>query len=454
MSRCAACPGVHRCLSPDGVLKKGGILFIGEAPGRDEERKGRVFVGKTGKEVDLHYLPVAGLKRSEVVITNAIRCLPHTSGHKLDPRRDRDVELLQACATHHLYPLIERMEPRLLVPMGGFATRAVLGEPLDLELHHGLPVDSPWGMPAFPMFHPALGIHEPKKMLYIRTDWYRLRQFIGGRYHRMVDAFAGVEDYAEITDPGELAGLLDRRAPLAMDTESRRGGDPYCVTFSQWPGAGRLIRAERRDLLDVLQSQLTQWLGPILFHNWLYDAAVVERMQLRLPIRRVVDTMARVFHLGNLPQGLKALAWRELGMAMEDFEDVVLPYSRRRVIDYYEGAATFEWPKPEEQMVPDGEGGLKLYRPQGMTTKLKRFFTDLKKAPDTKDVFGVWEKWDQEAIERECGEWPGVCISHVPFERVLHYACRDVDALIRLWPVIRRMRTRVRKVGQEQWRAA
>jgi hypothetical protein len=192
----------------------------------------------------------------------------------------------------------------------------------------------------------------------------------------------------------------------------------------------------------------------VLFHNWLYDAPIVAGLGISFPRRRLVDTMALAFHLGNLPQGLKALAYRELGMWMQDFEDLVTPYSREKVVNYYRYAALQEWPKPEEELVDDGAGGLKLYRPQSMNTKLKRFFTDLRKDPEGKDVFGVWEKWERAAIEAECGEWPGLCISHVPFSEVLYYACRDVDALIRLYPVLRQMRTRVRRYSQEFWRVA
>jgi hypothetical protein len=57
-------------------------------------------------------------------------------------------------------------------------------------------------------------------------------------------------------------------------------------------------------------------------------------------------------------------------------------------------------------------------------------------------------------IEEKMGPWPGLDIAHVPFEKTLFYACRDVDALIRLWPLIEWMRSRVGQVPQERWRDA
>lgn len=453
VDRCALCPGKHKCIGPDGPPDSD-LLFIGEAPGYNEEKRGQVFIGKSGDEVNRHYLPLAGLRRERVRFTNAIRCLPITTGGKLDSHRGKDVALLESCAGRHLYPDIERGRYRLLVPMGAFACRAILGDTFDLELGHGIPTESPWGIPAFPMYHPALGMHEPKKMLHIRTDWDRLRRAIRGTLTIPTDLYPE-PDYREVTDANEIEDL-DPTRPLAGDTESTRKREPFCFTYSQSPGTGRLIRATRHDLLRKLGQVIGRgWHAPILFHNYLYDWPITEAMGLHLPYRHIVDTMARVYHLGNLPQGLKALAHRELGMTMQDFEDVVKPHSTLNVLHYYEIARTMTWPKPEEELVIDDKTGLwKLYKPQSMNTKLKRFFTDYGKSVD-KDVFAMWtDNWvaQQAMIEAECGEWPGMCISHVPFEQTLHYACRDSDALLRLWPVLKRMSRQVRRYSQEQWR--
>jgi hypothetical protein len=196
------------------------------------------------------------------------------------------------------------------------------------------------------------------------------------------------------------------------------------------------------------------WQGHILFHNWLFDGEVVEAMGLNFPWRRIVDTMIKVFELGNLPQGLKALAYRELGMVMQDFDDLVTPYSRELVLDYYRQAYHEEWGTPAEELVREAGGRWKLYKPQGFRTKLKRFWTDYSKNPE-KDVFSMWsDNWEDahEAVEKKLGPWPGKCVSHVPFEEVLSYACRDADATIRLWLVIQHMERRVRKSVQERWR--
>lgn len=343
------------------------------------------------------------------------------------------------------------MLPSLIVPLGNFACRAVFGEGFDLELRHGIPTETVFGIPGFPHYHPSLGLHEPKKMLYIRTDWDRLRRYLRGALVLPSDDYAGHEDYTEVTDARDLD--IDPDLPLACDTESSPSVGPFCLTYSQYPGAGRLVRATHAHLLALLQSAFRAHRSAILFHNYLYDWSVVESMGLSIPVRRVVDTMAEVYRLGNLPQGLKALAFRELGMTMEDFEDVVRPYSTARVLEYYELASLETWPKPDPQMVLDEKGQWKVYKPQGLNTKLKRFFTDYRKSPDTKDIFKQWDNWSEShaMIEAELGPWPGMDIAHVPFDEVLFYAVRDADATGRLWSLIQPMRTVVRRLGQEKW---
>lgn len=452
MSRCALCPGAHKCIEPDGPIDAD-YLFIGEAPGATEEKVNRPFVGKTGEEVNAHFLPLAGLRREDVLFDNSISCYPISTGGKLDPKRAKDQELLRTCAEHHLYSLIERVRPRVIITLGAFAAMA-LGIENTLDLQHGIPVQTAWG-PVFPMFHPAQGLHEPKKLLHIRTDWMRLKQYLRGKLVMPRDEYPN-PDYAEVTDVRDILSIPPCD-PIGMDTETTRGGDPFCLTYSHEQGTGRLIRASRHDLLRAFQAHLRRRQGPVLFHNWMFDRPITQAMGLSITDRMVIDTMVQVFHLGNLPQGLKALAFRELGMLMQDFDDLVTPYSSQLVTNYYLDAYTQEhpWTKPEEQIVRQPDGRWKLYKPQGLQTKLKRLMTELRKHAD-KDVFGVWDNWEdhQPELEEICGPYPGKCVSHAPFDEVLHYACRDSDATLRLFYLLERMRRQVRRRPQELWRVA
>jgi len=454
MERCDLCPAKHNMVPASGP-EDSHVIFIGEAPGKDENRQGIPFVGKTGREVNEHYLPLAGLRRDNVRFTNSIKCLPDTPQGRLTLDRDKDRGLLLSCSSQHLYSELEYSSPSVLVPMGVLACYA-LDPDINLELQHGIPLETSWGT-VFPMYHPAGGLHEPKKMLMIRNDWVRLSKYLKGKLHVPIDPYT-TPDYREIPAEELLEWHLecnDYSMPIACDTEITRHHDPFCLTFSTSTGTGYLIRADNKDALEIFQDVLDRWTGPILFHNWLFDQQVVSKMGLRFPDKRVVDTMVRVYHLGNLPQGLKALAYRLLGMKMSDFDDLVTPYSTPLCLQYIRDAHSMEWPKPEEQMVRDAEGQWKLYKPQSMGTKFKRFLTDYSKNP-AKDIYGSWDNWEDshELIESVCGPWPGKDIRHVPFDKVIHYACRDADATLRLWEVLQRMTRQVRRKFQENWEDA
>ena len=117
--------------------------------------------GKTGIETKGHYIPLTGLKWDQLRITNAIRCLPPGPKGKLDAKKQPHLDLLDSCASHFLYPELEALKPRLIIPMGAFACRAI-DSSIELDMDHGKPRQTAWGT-AFPMWHPAGGIHEPKR---------------------------------------------------------------------------------------------------------------------------------------------------------------------------------------------------------------------------------------------------------------------------------------------------
>ena len=454
MQRCPLCPGINNVVPSDGP-EDADLVFVGEAPGKDENKKLKPFIGKTGDEVNRGYLPLCNLRRENVLFTNAIRCLPPGIG-RLNSKRDADLQMLQSCAECHLYPELEAARPELIIPMGAFACRAIDPD-IDLEIHHGFPLDTSRGT-VFPMYHPAGGIHEPKKMLQIRTDWTRLNKYLKGKLKLPKDHFAGIEQYELITDPELVTATLEsyRHMSMSCDTEITRQKIPYCLTFSTEPGTGFMILADDKACLAAFQEELNQWRGVILFHNWLFDRDVVIRMGLKFPEKRIRCTMLMAFHLGNIPQGLKALAYRELGMTMMDFDDLVTPCAVPRVLEYYRDCFVEEWDRPEPQLERDKDGKWKLYKPQSFTTKLKRFFKDYEKNP-LKDVFEMWTKnWEplQAEVEERVGPWPGKCITYAAEDRwedTLRYACRDADATIRLYPVLKRMIRNMRKTVAENW---
>ena len=96
------------------------ILLVGEAPGREENRAGRPFVGRAGSVLN-RCLDEAGIERSRVFITNAVKCRPPNNRR---PKKDE----IEACRPY-LEAQIELVQPKVVILMGNAAAKAVL----DLE---------------------------------------------------------------------------------------------------------------------------------------------------------------------------------------------------------------------------------------------------------------------------------------------------------------------------------
>ncbi len=68
-------------------------------------------------------------------------------------------------------------------------------------------------------------------------------------------------------------------------------------------------------------------------------------------------------------------------------------------------------------------------------------------------MYQAWDNWEdsQSHFETVCGQWPGKDIRYVPMDKVIHYACRDADSTLRLWPVLQGMTRQVRRKLSEHW---
>ncbi|MEL6884505.1 MAG: uracil-DNA glycosylase [Pseudomonadota bacterium] len=127
------------------------VMIVGEAPGRDEDREGKPFVGRAGQLLD-KMLGAIGLSRDEsVYITNV---LPWRPPQNRDPKPD-EIAMMQPFLHRH----ITLADPDVLVVVGNHACQALLGKRGITRLR------GDWtearGMPALPMFHPAYLLRNP-----------------------------------------------------------------------------------------------------------------------------------------------------------------------------------------------------------------------------------------------------------------------------------------------------
>ncbi|MCS6937982.1 MAG: uracil-DNA glycosylase [Roseiflexaceae bacterium] len=143
------------------------VMFIGEAPGLNEDRQGRPFVGAAGQFLE-ELLGLAGLRRSEVFIANVIK-------HRPPNNRDPEPDEIAACS-QFLDRQIAALNPLVIVTLGRFSmARWFPGE--KISRIHGQPrwVD---GRMIIPMMHPAAALHQPQYRALIEADFRKLPEFI------------------------------------------------------------------------------------------------------------------------------------------------------------------------------------------------------------------------------------------------------------------------------------
>jgi uracil-DNA glycosylase len=144
------------------------LMFIGEAPGRNEDLQGEPFVGAAGKLLD-ELLAGIGLVRSQVYIANVVKCRP--PGNR-DPLPDEI-----ATCTPFLARQIELVDPVVIATLGKFATQYVLDTSAPISALRGR-LYRVGGRPVVPVFHPAAALYDGSKRTVLVDDFRRLRAVI------------------------------------------------------------------------------------------------------------------------------------------------------------------------------------------------------------------------------------------------------------------------------------
>jgi uracil-DNA glycosylase family 4 len=127
------------------------LMFVGEAPGADEDIQGEPFVGKAGQLLT-KIIETMGLRRDSVYIANILKCRPDTPG-QVSGNRKPTLEEMQTCIPF-LHEQIDLIKPKVLVALGGTAVEGLLGKMVGIMKLRGN-----WqtyrGIPLMPTYHPA-----------------------------------------------------------------------------------------------------------------------------------------------------------------------------------------------------------------------------------------------------------------------------------------------------------
>jgi uracil-DNA glycosylase len=151
---CVKCP--HLASSRKNVVFGVGsidaqLMFVGEAPGADEDEQGEPFVGKAGQLLT-KIIQATGLQRGDVYIGNILKCRPDTPGQSAGNRKPTTDEM--ATCIPYLHEQIDLIRPKVLVALGATAVEGLLGKTIGITKLRGT-----WktyrGIPLMPTYHPA-----------------------------------------------------------------------------------------------------------------------------------------------------------------------------------------------------------------------------------------------------------------------------------------------------------
>ena len=170
IENCTKCP-LHttRTQTVFGVGNpEAAILFIGEAPGANEDNQGEPFVGQAGQLLNA-MLASINLKRDDIFITNILKCRPPNNR---DPAPDE-----VSCCTPYLVEQIDLISPKLIVALGRIAAHFLLNTQTPLsrlrnQMHqyHNIPLIA--------TFHPAYLLRTPSEKAHAWKDMQRIAQFL------------------------------------------------------------------------------------------------------------------------------------------------------------------------------------------------------------------------------------------------------------------------------------
>jgi len=162
--RCPLCQGRRNIVFGVGN-PHARLVFVGEAPGREEDEKGEPFVGEAGRLLD-RILFAMGMRREEVYICNVEKCRPPGN-------RDPQPEEIAACEPY-LKRQLAAIRPQMIVALGKFAAQTLLRDDAPISRLRGN-----WreyeGIALMPTYHPAFLLRNPAEK---RAVWEDMKQVL------------------------------------------------------------------------------------------------------------------------------------------------------------------------------------------------------------------------------------------------------------------------------------
>jgi DNA polymerase len=167
--RCDLCQGRTKIVHSTGNLQAD-LMFVGEAPGADEDAKGEPFVGRAGQLLT-KIIEAIGMKREDIFIGNINRCRP--------PQNRAPLPDETAACKPFLLREIAVVRPKVVVVLGNTAMKNLLDTKEGITKLRGIFQDY-YGVKVMPTFHPAYLLRDPSKKREVWEDMKKVRDYLNG----------------------------------------------------------------------------------------------------------------------------------------------------------------------------------------------------------------------------------------------------------------------------------
>ena len=177
------------------------LMFVGEAPGAEEDRQGLPFVGRAGGLLT-ELLGEIGMKREDVFIANVLLCRPPGN-------RDPQPTEIESCSPW-LDSKMELIQPRVVATLGNFATKLLTKSRVGITRVRGTPqLHEIGGRTVFvmPLLHPAAALRTPSLVEALREDFGKLPELL----ERALPEASGPPDVSELVESALAGAAADAR---------------------------------------------------------------------------------------------------------------------------------------------------------------------------------------------------------------------------------------------------
>lgn len=203
-------------------------MFVGEAPGDQEDRQGRPFVGPAGQLFD-RALTEAGIDRRRIYLTNAVKHFKFTLRGRRRIHQKPDRGEIEACKPW-LLDEIQLVQPRLIVAMGATAAQALLGRMVTIGRERGRFQPYPEGRQLFVTVHPSFLLRVPDE----RAQALEYRRFV-----EELRLIAAGPPEAEVAAPASSAASPAAAMDQAGEPAAESGGPPPAEAGAPRRGSAR-----------------------------------------------------------------------------------------------------------------------------------------------------------------------------------------------------------------------